>query len=374
MNSDPTAPDPLDGAFSAAWLVDQDLPQVEYVVPGIIPEGLALLVAPPKLGKSWFVLGLGLACATGGKAFGTIPVDQRPVLYLALEDGTRRLQSRLRAIGMTEAGPSNLHFMTDVPAGAISTIETFLERNAAGKPLVILDTLGKVKGTYGGNDAYGNDYAQMSALKRLVDDVPGSSLIVVHHTNKGEKADFLDSVSGTQGLAGAADSILLIQRDRQNESSTLHVTSRDAKEGQYALTLTDGTWNLDGTSLKEAAEAIQIRRATEGVGDDMAEMVNVISRHPEGVKPKDLAALLHWDESRTRLYLRRATESGRIANPKRGLYTPVTHVTAVTIPLEAEESSTSISSYTDVGADPALCPDHGTPTWQGICGRCSAAA
>lgn len=348
MTHDPTAPDPLDGAFGADWLTKQTLPAVEYVVPGVIPEGLTLLVAPPKIGKSWMVLGLGVSAATGGQAFGSIQVDARPVLYLALEDGARRLQSRLRTIGVT-AGPRGLYFMTDVPSGAIATIEAFVERHAERKPLVILDTLGKVRGTYGGNDAYGNDYAQMSALKNLVDAVPGSSLIVVHHTNKGEKSDFLDSVSGTQGLAGAADSILLIRRDRQSESSTLHVTSRDAKEGEYLLTLTNGTWQLDGSSLRDAAEAASNRVATEGVGDDMAELVKVVSKYPEGLKPKDVATLLHWEDSKTRLYLRRACESGRIANPKRGVYTGVTTETSVTIPFEATpESISSYTSYTDM--------------------------
>ncbi|MDQ0117449.1 hypothetical protein J2T22_000619 [Pseudarthrobacter defluvii] len=341
-----TAPDPLDGVFAADWLTKQVLPAVEYVVPGVIPEGLTILVAPPKIGKSWMVLGLGVAAATGDLAFGSIPVDARPVLYLALEDGARRLQSRLRTIGVT-AGPRGLFFMTEVPAGPLATIATFLDRNAEHKPLVILDTLGKVRGTYGGNDAYGNDYSQMSQLKDLVDRHPGSSLIVVHHTNKGEKSDFLDSVSGTQGLAGAADSILLIQRDRQTESSTLHVTSRDAKEGQYSLHLSDGVWKLDGSSLREASEALRIRSATEGVGDDMAELVKVVSRYPEGMKPKDVASLLHWEDGKTRLYLRRACESGRIANPKRGLYAPVTTETTVTIPFGTpDESITSYESYT----------------------------
>lgn len=348
MTFDPTATDPLDGVFGAEWLIEQALPAVEYVVPGVIPEGLTLLVAPPKIGKSWMVLGLGVAAATGGLAFSSIPVDSRPVLYLALEDGARRLQSRLRTIGVT-TGPRGLFFMTEVPAGPIATISTFVERNAEQKPLVILDTLGKVRGTYGGNDAYGNDYSQMSQLKNLVDRHPGSSLIVVHHTNKGEKSDFLDSVSGTQGLAGAADSILLIQRDRQNESSTLHVTSRDAKEGQYSLNLTDGTWKLDGSSLREAAEALRTRAATEGVGDDMAELVKLVNKYPEGIGPKDVARLLHWEDGKTRLYLRRACESGRIANPKRGRYTSVTSETSVTIPLDqAPESITSYGSYTPI--------------------------
>lgn len=66
MTTSATAPDPLDDVFDSAWLTEQDFPPVEYVVPGVIPEGLTILVAPPKVGKSWMVLGIAEAAASGG--------------------------------------------------------------------------------------------------------------------------------------------------------------------------------------------------------------------------------------------------------------------------------------------------------------------
>jgi RecA-family ATPase len=54
-----------------------------------------LLAGPPKVGKSWLSLGLGLAVAAGGQAFDSMPVQGGPVLYLALEDTPRRLQTRM---------------------------------------------------------------------------------------------------------------------------------------------------------------------------------------------------------------------------------------------------------------------------------------
>ncbi|MCR4526501.1 helicase RepA family protein [Kocuria rhizophila] len=329
MNDEgPIAPDPLDAAFGADWLTKQEFPPVEYVVPGVIPEGLTLLTAAPKIGKSWMVLGLGVAAASGGYAFGQIKVDRRPVLYLALEDGKRRLLSRLRTIGV-EHGPAGLTFMTDLPAGPVPTIDAFLDRHAHEQPLVILDTLGKIRGVYGGNDAYGKDYSQMTALKDLVDARPGSSLLLVHHTRKGEASDFLDSVSGTQGLAGAADSILVLRRDRHADGATLHVTSRDAVEGEYAVNLADGSWTLEGASLLEAARAVEQRRATAGVGDPMADLVSKVHQYPEGAKAADLATLLGWEVSKVRTYLGRACEAGRIEKLQRGLYGPVISVASV---------------------------------------------
>lgn len=325
-----TRPDPLDGAFNSDWLMEQTFPPLEYVVPGLIPEGLTMLTAAPKIGKSWMVLGLGYAAATGALAFGKIRVQQRPVLYLALEDGQRRLQGRLRTIG-AQGGHRLLTMMTSIPPGVspLETIATFLERHADQRPMVVLDTLGKIRGVYTGNDAYQKDYGQMSALKDLVDAWPGTSLIVVHHTKKAEAQDFLDSVSGTQGLAGAADSILVLRRERQSEGAVLHVTSRDAREGEYAVTLTDGSWTLDGSDLAGAAQAAHQREAVAGLGDQMTELVNVVGRYPEGIRRQELLTLMHMEPGTLDTYLRRAAEAGRIEKAGRGRYTPVRSVRSV---------------------------------------------
>jgi hypothetical protein len=79
------------GMVSAAELDRKKFPPMQWHVPGLVPEGFGLLVAPPKAGKSWLVADTGLACASGGKAFDCIDVQPRPVCYLALEDGPRRL-------------------------------------------------------------------------------------------------------------------------------------------------------------------------------------------------------------------------------------------------------------------------------------------
>lgn len=338
----------LENMFSASWLMRQKFPPTEYVVPGVVPEGLSLLVAAPKIGKSWLVLGLGVAAASGGWAFGHVRVDQRPCLYLALEDGQKRLQSRLESIGVTDP-PADLHFMTKTQSGLmIPTIREFIETNADQKPLVVLDTLGKVMPPAMANETtYARDYRLTGALKAIVDDTPGSSLIAVHHTRKAESSDFLDAVSGTNGIAGAADSILVLKRDREDANAVLHVTSRDAKEGSYGLTLDDtGNWLLAGTSLDEAAQAARTSTAASGVGDRMAEIVTFVGKHPEGVTADDVASALSLPPGDAGRYLRRAYEAGRIERPRRGCYTPVRSV-RVSVPGEVVELFPTANGHTD---------------------------
>jgi hypothetical protein len=56
----------------------------------------------------------------------------------------------------------------------------------------------------------------------------------------------LDTVSGTAGLAGAADSIALLRRHRGKAEAILSVTGRDIDEAEYALAFVPerGTWQL----------------------------------------------------------------------------------------------------------------------------------
>lgn len=338
----------LGGMFSADWLMAQSFPPLEYVVPGLIPEGMSLLVAAPKIGKSWMVLALGVAAASGGVAFGHLRTDQRPVLYLALEDGKTRLQGRLRSLEVTDP-PAALHFLTTLPPGlTLATIREFVEAYADDHPLVILDTLGKAMPPAVPNETtYARDYRVTGALKAVVDRVPGSSLIAVHHTRKAETSDFLEAVSGTNGIAGAADTIMVLKRDREASGAILSVTSRDAMEGSYALTLGgNGAWTLNGTTLAEAARAARTAVQTDGLGDRMAELVAYVNAHPDGVRADEVQAALHLktrdDAGR---YLRRATDAGRIERPKLGLYTPVRSVRSVrnlfAVPDESDTSDTS---------------------------------
>jgi len=96
----PIGPTPLLAALrDGKWLQEQQFPPLRYHIPGIIAEGLTVLAGAPKVGKSWFVLALLLARASGGRALGAVQVSHaEDVLYLALEDGDRRMQARCRVL------------------------------------------------------------------------------------------------------------------------------------------------------------------------------------------------------------------------------------------------------------------------------------
>jgi hypothetical protein len=318
-------------AVTAAWLDQQTFPPLEWTVEGILPEGMGLLAAPPKAGKSWMVANIGLACAAGGLALAKIPVKARPVLYLALEDGHRRLQSRFRTLMEDQALPAKLEVVTRASSGeALVIVDEFLRRHQHDAPLVIVDTLGKVKPPKASwEDSYQADYRFGGALKARIDTVPGGCLLLVHHTRKAESADFIDTVSGTQGIAGSADFVLVLSRKRHSDEALLAVTGRDVHENEYALTTHDGRWTLEGNNLRESATAAAKRRDFGQLGDRSREGADFVNSRPAGTRAADLALHLDIEEKVAGNLLGRLHESGRIGKRTRGLYTPLVEVVEV---------------------------------------------
>lgn len=317
-------------SVTAAWLDRQVFPPLEWAVPDLLPEGLGLLAAPPKAGKSWLVADWALACASGGSAIGAVPVKQRPVLYMALEDGHRRLQSRFRTLMADQPLPEALELVTvATPGEAKVIIEGFLHRHRDAAPLVIVDTLAKVKPPRGFNeDSYAADYAAVGALKNRVDAVRGACLLLVHHTRKMGAEDFVETLSGTQGIAGAADFVLVLNRKRNSDDAILQVTGRDVVEREYAMTTTGGCWSLDGMDLLDAAATARNRRETRDLGDRSTEALVFVNSRPE-TRPADLAEHLGIEANLAGNYLRRLHESGRITKRGRGLYGAVSVVSEV---------------------------------------------
>ena len=338
-----TGASPLAGLRSGAWLDGQVFAPLEYHVPGLITEGCGIIAGPPKVGKSWFVLAIALAIAAGNSALGCIDCVARPVLYLALEDGWRRLRARSRQLlGDGSSIPAGIEFMLDVPEGAtaVSVITEWLALYPGQKPFVIVDTLGKTRGAgpKSGASAYQEDYKAVGDLKRCVDAVPGSGMLIVHHTRKaevgkgGRSADFVEELSGTFGLSGAADYAMVLHRDRETEGGILAITGRDVIERTLAMTrdADTGLWTLDGGSVEASAAIIEANRAKldesrlGGTSQEIIEAITAGCPNPgDTIGPKEIADAIGATPVGIAKYLTRLLDGGYISRPERGRYAPV---------------------------------------------------
>ena len=72
-------------------------PAGALVIPDYLGEGLTILAGRQNSGKSWLALDWALAVARGGSAMGSVACEPGDVLYVDLENGERRIRSRLDA-------------------------------------------------------------------------------------------------------------------------------------------------------------------------------------------------------------------------------------------------------------------------------------
>ena len=335
------------------WLDQQEFPPLTYAIPGVIPEGFTVLAAAPKIGKSWFILSLCLAVASGGYALNALAVDQRKVPYLALEDGDRRLQERIRQLIPDEPISVDFAYTTRIEAGqVVHTIDAWLRRNPTAG-LIVLDTLGKVMPpAKAGETTYQRDYNVGGRLKRITDAYPGLAVVVVHHDRKAESGDFVDAISGTNGIAGSADTIVLLTRARHETTGLLAVTGRDVQEAEYGLTRSEtGSWGLTGGSLDAAKDAATQARYDLQLGrrgDRMNDVVDFVNSRPV-TTPKEVDDLL-GQPGQGKVYLSRALNAELIDKAdKRGHYLPLTPpVTSVTVLPTEGNPPTGSNSGTEV--------------------------
>lgn len=301
----------LDRIRTGDQLDAMEFPPLSWAVHGVIPEGFGLFTGAPKAGKSWAVLEIALAVATGGNALGKVPTgSERPVLYFALEDGERRLQGRARhLLGEGVPIPPHLHYLTEgTPAEVMQGIEEWLDVHGRTNPLVILDTLGKVMPpSLPGEGAYQRDYRVGSRFKELVKQHPGATVLVVHHVRKATSEDWMDSTSGTNGLNGAADFTVNLSRSRNEDTGILRVTGRDQPENEYAITSSSGRWTVDGTALADAAEKARHLHAVANLDARSAEILALVGEHPEGITPAAVAERVGIQPNSASTYLRRLT-------------------------------------------------------------------
>jgi hypothetical protein len=308
----PSSSEYIPAPFTLPELLARQLPLIQWTVPDILPEGLTILAGKPKLGKSWLALSVALAVASGGVALGTYPVMQGEVLYLALEDNERRLQSRAKQLlASLSAVPDTIAFELRWPRldqGGLMYVEEYLQTHPQVR-LVVVDTWARVspKAQHRQRSQYQDDYEALTPLKYLADTYR-VSILAIHHLRKMRGDDVLDEITGSIGLTGVVDGALILKRERGQHEATLFVTGRDIEqEQQFALKFDAQTalWTLMGN-------AEEVKRTKE-----RQEILDLLSEQfPEGMNPRQAAEALQKNYHTTRCLLRKMAEAGEIQHDK----------------------------------------------------------
>ena len=302
----------LPQGFTAKELLNTTFPDPRWAVNEILPEGLNILGGKPKAGKSIMALNLAIAIALGGKALQAIDVEKGSVIYLALEDTGRRLQKRIKQmLQYCDEAPANLHLFTTWPRmgqGGMKELDTLI-KNTPDTRLVIIDTLAKIRppGKANGN-LYSEDYETISCIKKFADDNQ-VCVLLIHHLRKMESSDVFDMFSGTFGLSGAADGLMVMGRNKTGQM-VFSLTGRDVEQQSYVLEFDPKmlSWKLIG-------KAEEIKST-----DERQILFDSLKKSTRAMSPQDIEKATGLKNHYIRKTLPILLQEGTIKRIGRGLY------------------------------------------------------
>lgn len=255
---------------------------LNFVVDSLISQGLHILAGAPKVGKSWLALWLATTIAKGESVW-NLQTKQGTTLYLCLEDSTRRIQNRLFSI--TDEVPSSVRFCTEsniLEKGLEQQLTQFL-KEYPDTVLIIIDTLQKVRGAKNDN-AYANDYRDLSLLKRIADQ-HGIAMLLVHHLRK--------------------------EGDEDVQQTALSRNIDKAGNIQKAVTLTEENWTgltdaveLTGQSVLQLQESVEHLITDEQMDAKLkAQVQSLMEQHRTAISEMQLevqklteSSTSHWTQ------------------------------------------------------------------------------
>jgi len=305
--------------ISATKIADTKYPKTKWAIKGLIPEGLSILGGNPKLGKSWMVLNFGLLIASNKEINPNFKFDTSPgvVLYISLEDNEKRLHNRLKKCCRRKGIPPDLYFSTEWPIigqGGLKAIENFIIQ-IPETSLIIIDPIAKIWpiSTSGKKDLnrtiYHNDYDIISSIKRISDKY-NVSILCNHHLTKNQKGtDPLGLLSGSMGISGGIDTVMILRRTRSKSSGTLFITGRDVYEKTEEVEFNEktGWWKFLGDRKPLLTEAT-------------IELLNMLKKHILPIKLASLCQIMNKSPQNINKMLKVLVENGNVEKTGIGLY------------------------------------------------------
>jgi hypothetical protein len=294
---------------------------LRLIVPKYLPEGLTLLGGRPKIGKSWQALDIAVGVSEGGTCLGQ-QCEQGDVLALMLEDSDRRLQRRLTQMlgAQLREWPTRLTYATSWPRlneGGVDWMRDWINRSPKPR-LVVVDILERVRQLTTSKDkrsAYSADYEALITLHELATEAM-ISILVLHHQRKLGADDLIDTLSGTLGLGGAVDSVLILgkehrkgRKDHESDNKFLWGRGRDLEEFSVSVKQNEkGRWDVLGAS-REAQPT-----------EERAAIISLLASFEGNMSINEIANACHSDYDNVKNLLSKLHAEGHVERVRRGMY------------------------------------------------------
>lgn len=273
-------------SFTAEELMSLQLEPLVPIVEKMLYPGFSILAGAPKVGKSWACLDLCLSICKGEPFIG-FNTNKHETLYLALEDSINRIQDRLgKILGTGQKVPAGFHIVTEcnpLDQGLLSQLQGELNKFPNIK-LIIIDTLQKVRGAQvRGETWYASDYKEMAKLKRFAD-INKVCILAIHHLRKQKDTDPFNQISGSTGITGAADSMIVLSKmDGGTGEVMMSITGRDVDSTELVLKHNKSTYKWEIAS--ETSNYENYKEQLEYQKNPVVITIKaLVKEHPKGIR------------------------------------------------------------------------------------------
>ena len=297
--------------ITAVELLRKNLPAPFCPVRGLLAEGVTILAALPKRGKTWLALNIALGVAEGKPIIGGYETCKADVLYLALDDSERRFQDRLTKLLGGEPPPEGLRFAFEWPLvkdGGLDELEREFQANPNLR-LVIIDILARIKDSdRTGGGVYQMEHDFIKPIKALAYK-HHVAIMLVHHLSKGEFGDSILKISGSTGLSGAVDASWVLESGTIGDCTDLVIDSKDVQSDELTLEFDQetGMWTVVGESA--ALRGSEARRGIIDALQDGQKTLGQLREIVNTVSPNQVTKLLSA-----------MTREGYVVRRSRGVY------------------------------------------------------
>lgn len=262
---------------TAKELLESDLPPVEFVVDSILAKGLVVVSAKSKYGKSWLMLQLAIAVASGKKFLG-FNTKKGNVLYIDLENSESVSRERLTIALEGEDPPEDLILINDYSTMNDTFIEDLSEYLEEHKntSLVIIDVFQRIKKQKRANQSdYEDIYQSFTPLKELTSKYNISLVLIMHDRKMNDPTDPFNNVLGSTAIMGASDQMIVLQKkERKAVEATLHITGRTVQESDYVLRFNKPLWVMVGDADSIAEEKRRAEYENSPIVKTIRKLVN----------------------------------------------------------------------------------------------------
>ncbi len=152
-----------------------------------------------------------------------------------------------------------------------------------------------------GGNSYDEDTAALIPWQKLAERFKVAVVLVHHDRKAGDGGDFVDSVSGTHGLAGVADTTLVLDRARMEDYGRLRLTGRDVQERELVLRRVGPTWMVHDGPMPDP-----------DLGDSSVRIITWIAERAEPARSAEVALALGLSADNVRRTLARLVDSRRL--------------------------------------------------------------